>query len=69
MSVVGGFEHRRRDHADLAVESLVVEPVDVGERCPLDVFDALPRPLVIDQFGLVEAVEALGEGVVIRLTG
>ena len=65
---MGGLEHRRRDHADLAVKPLVVEPVDVGERRPLDVLGTLPGTLVIDQLGLVETVEALGEGVVIGVT-
>ena len=58
--MVGGFEHRRRDRADLAVEPLVVERVDVGECRPLDVLDSLPWPLVIDQLGLVEVIETLG---------
>ena len=57
-------KHRWRDHADLAVEALVVEPVDVSERRPLNGVDALPRPVVIDELSFVEAVEALSEGVV-----
>ena len=32
LGVVGGFEHRRRDPEDLAVEPLVVDRVEVGER-------------------------------------
>jgi len=34
----------------------------------LDVLDSLQWPLVIDQLGLVEAVEALGGSVVIGVT-
>ena len=37
------------DHADLAVESLVAEPVDLRECCPLDVLNSLPWSLVVNQ--------------------
>ena len=41
LTVVVCFELGRRDLADLVVDAAVVEPVDVGERRPLDVLDAL----------------------------
>jgi hypothetical protein len=56
------------DLADLVVDAAVVEPVDVAEGCPLDLLDALPGALVEDQLGLVEAVEGLGHGIVVRVT-
>ncbi len=34
------------------VDVSAVEPVDVGERRPLDVLDVAPRSLAVDQFGL-----------------
>ena len=56
-------EAHGRDHADLAVESSVVEPVDVFRGRDLKVVDVLPGPAVADQFGLVEGVKGLGQGV------
>src|SRR5664280_980066 len=56
-----------RDKADLAVKTAVIEPVDVlGDR-DLQVVDGAPRALVAYQFGLEQAVERLGHGVVIRV--
>jgi len=49
------------------VEPAPIEPVDVGQRRPLDVLDALPRSFVEDELGLVEPDEGLGEGIVIRV--
>ena len=58
-----GLELGRRNEADLAVDAAVVEPVDVRQGRPLDGFDTGPRTFVEDELGLVEAVEALGEGI------
>src|ERR687898_2161785 len=43
-----------------------VEPVDPFGGGEFDVIDAAPRPLFLDQLGLVEAVDRLGQGIVIR---
>jgi hypothetical protein len=43
------------------VDSSVVEPIDVLQRFPLDVLDVSPGSLGMDQFGLVETVEALDD--------
>src|SRR5664280_2140500 len=65
--VVLGLELNGRDKADLAVKAAVIEPVDVlGDR-DLQVVDGPPRALVADEFGLEQAVERLGHGVVIRV--
>ena len=64
--VIGGLELSGRDHPDLAVQTTVVEPVDVLEGRELDVIEAAPGPPV-DQLGLVQAVEGFGERVVIRV--
>src|SRR5664280_301785 len=63
--VVLGLELNGRDKADLAVKAAVIEPVDVlGDR-DLQVVDGPPRALVADEFGLEQAVERLGHGVVV----
>src|SRR5664280_439096 len=65
--VVLGLELNGRDKADLPVQPAVIEPVDVlGDR-DLQVVDGPPRAFVADEFGLEQAVERLGHGVVIRV--
>ena len=61
--MVGVLELDGRDHADLAVKSPVIEPVDVFRGRDLEVVDVLPGPAVADQFSLEQRVEGLGEGV------
>ena len=60
MTVMGGFECGWGGVAgagfDLAVEAPVVEPVHVGKGGELDVFEALPRGLFVDEFPFVEPV-------------
>ena len=62
--VMGRLELSRRDHADLAMQATMVEPVDVLESLELDVIEAAPRSPV-NQLGLVQAVERFGERVVV----
>ena len=45
----------------------VVEPVEVVERGPFDVLDVAPRSLAMDELGLVEAVERLGERIIVTV--
>lgn len=45
----------------------IVEPVDLGQRRELDGFEASPRPTPVNDLGLVEPVDRLGEGVVIAV--
>jgi len=63
LTVVGGLERRGGGEAgagfDLAVEATVVEPVDVFEGGELDVVEAAPRTLRVDELPLVEPVERL----------
>ena len=49
------------------MDSLVVEPVDVVEGGPFDVFDIAPVPLTSNQFRLVETVETLSQNFVIGI--
>jgi hypothetical protein len=53
------LELNRRHVVERLVYSSVVEPVEVVERGPFDVLDVAPRPLAMDQLGLVETVERL----------
>ena len=65
--MVARFGFRRRNIADRLQQPPVVEPVDPFERGELDRFEAAPRPAPVDDLGLVEAVDRLGEGVVIGI--
>ena len=55
----------RRDVADRLEEPSVVEPVDPFKRGQLDCFEVSPRPSSVDHLGFVEAVDRLGERVVV----
>ena len=68
LSVVGGFEFGWEDVADGGVEPGGVPPVHPGQGGQLDVVDGAPRPLVADEFALVEADHRFGQGVVVRVT-
>jgi len=65
LSIERSLELCRRDVADRLKQARVVEPVDPLERRELDLFEALPGPLVADDLGLVEADHAFGHGVVV----
>ncbi len=63
VTVVLLLELGRWDGPDPAMQTPVVEPVDVlGDR-DLEVVDVLPGPLVADQLGLEQRVERLSQGV------
>ena len=63
VNVVGGFVLGRGDVVEGAVEADGVEPGDPGQGGELDIVDGLPRSLLADQFGLVQAVDGLGQRV------
>ena len=52
---------------DLAVEPVMVEPIDVGHGGELDIVESPPRPLTVDQFPLVEPDDRLGQSVVLAV--
>lgn len=54
-------------HVELAVEALVVPPPHLLEGRELDLLDSPPGASLSDEFGLVEVVEGLGEGVVVAV--
>lgn len=65
MTVVGGFEFGGRDVPAFFVEPPVVEPVDVFEGGDLDLLGGVPGSAGLDQLGLEQADDRLGEGVVV----
>jgi hypothetical protein len=64
LSVVGGLHLDRGDVAAVLVAAAVVEPVDPFGGGELDLLDAAPGFSRVDQFGLVQPVDGLGQGVV-----
>jgi hypothetical protein len=67
VSVVSGLGLDRCEVVAVLVGPAVVVPVDPLGGGDLEVVEALPRPLLLDQFGLVEPDGRFGQGVVIRL--
>jgi len=65
--IVGSFGFRRRDVADGLEEPAVIEPFDPFQRGVLDGLVGAPRAAPVDDLGLVEAVDGLGQGVVIAV--
>ena len=53
--------------SDRLEEPPVVEPVDPFERCELDFFEVSLRAIRANGLCLVEAVDGLGEGIVVRM--
>src|SRR3990170_6418808 len=65
--MVGGLVLRRRTVAAGLVEAAVVPEMDpVGGR-ELDLLDRSPRTAAVDELGLVQAVDGLRQGVVVRV--
>jgi hypothetical protein len=58
---------RRANVADRLEEPAVVEPVDPFEVGELDGFEIAPRPASVDQLGFDEAVDRLGEGILVGI--
>lgn len=65
---MGGFEFGGWDVAAVLVEAAVVEPVDPLCGGEFDLVDVLPWTAGLAQFGLVEPVDRLGQGVVVGVT-
>jgi hypothetical protein len=65
LSVVGVLQFDRWDVAAVFVEAVVVEPVDPFGGGQLEFLDRAPGLAWFDQFGLVQAVDGLGQGIVI----
>jgi hypothetical protein len=69
LTVVRGFQLRGWDVSAAFVEAAMVEPVDPFQSGDFHVPDGAPRALGFDQFDLVQAVDRLGEGVVVAIPG
>jgi hypothetical protein len=65
--VVSLFGFSWRHVADGLEQALVVEPVDPFQCRVFDGFEGSPRPPPTDDLGLVEAIDGLGQGVVITV--
>jgi hypothetical protein len=65
--VVGGLELGRWDVPDGLQEPAVVEPVDPLQGGVFDLVQALPGATPTDQFGLLQADDRLGQGVVVAV--
>ena len=57
----------RRDEADGLQQPAIVEPIHPLEGCELDGLEVTPRSASMDDLSLVEAIDRLGEGVVVRV--
>ena len=57
----------RRDEADGLQKPAIVEPVHPLEGCELDGLEGAPRSPSMDDLSLVEAVDRLGQRVVVRV--
>lgn len=57
-----------RNVSDGYEQASVVEPIDPAEGGQFQILHVAPWPLAIDQLGFVEAVNRLGEAVVVAAT-
>ena len=53
---------------DAAMDALMVEPIDIRHRGELDIFEASPGALTVDEFPFVETVEGLDQRVVVAIS-
>ena len=66
-SIILIFGFGRRDVADGLQQPTMVEPIDPFERGVLDGFEAAPGSAPVDHLGFVEAVDRLGQSVVVAV--
>lgn len=66
-SVVAFLGFGRRDVADGLQQPAIIEPVDPCQRGELDRLEASPWSTAMDDLGLVEAIDRLGQRVVIAV--
>jgi hypothetical protein len=67
LQIVGRLGFSGGDVPDGLEDSSVVVPVDPLERGPLDIFPAMPGSSSVDDLGLIQAVDGLGERVVVAV--
>ena len=56
-----------RDVADRLQQPAIIEPVHPFQRRELDSFERPPRPAPVDDLGLVETVDGLGDSIVVAV--
>ena len=61
------FSLCRRDVADWLEQTVVIEPCNPGQGCQFDRFLGLPRAAAMDHLGLVQAIDRLGQRVVVAV--
>ena len=67
MAIIHRFELRRRNVANRFEQPTVVEPIDPFESRVLDPFQITPGTTVVNDLGLEQSDDRLGEGVVVRV--
>jgi hypothetical protein len=67
LGIVARFGFGGWDISDRLQEASIVEPIDPFEGCELDGLEASPRSTPMDDLGLVEAIDRLGERVVVGI--
>ena len=65
LGIVARFGLGGRDISDRLEQAAFVEPIDPFEGCELDGLEVAPWPTPMDEFGLVETVDRLGQRVVV----
>ena len=65
MTMIIGLELRRRDVAQRPHQPVMVEPGDPFQRCQFHRLLGLPWPAPVDDLGLVQPVDGLGQRVVV----
>jgi len=69
LSVVGGLQLDRWNVTAVLVEAVAVEPGYPPCRFQFDFLDGAPGLVRFDELSLVEAVDRLGQGIVVTLSG
>jgi hypothetical protein len=67
VSVVRGLDFGRGAVAEFGVQALVVPPPHPFQRREFDLLDCSPGSAAADQFGFVDPVDRLSEGIVITV--
>lgn len=65
---LGIIRSEGRDVADRLQQPAIIEPIDPVQRGELDRLEAPPWPAPVNELSLVEAVDDLGERVVVRIS-
>ncbi len=67
LAIIHQFKLRRRNVADRFKQPTVVEPIDPFEGGVLDLVEITPGTTVVNDLGLEQSDDRLGEGVVVRV--